>query len=79
MHMQNNDPTNFWALITSVLTNCLELLGFREIRELRKVVSSEWLAHHMARIVLVARNPKGPSAQPYALQHINKRQLDPRS
>src|ERR1700720_16816 len=28
MHMQNNDPTNFWALSSSVLTKCLELVGF---------------------------------------------------
>ena len=34
MHMQNNDPTNFWALSGSVLTKCLELIGFRDIRQL---------------------------------------------
>ncbi len=79
MHMQNNDPTNFWALSMSVLTKCLELVGFRDVRELSKVVSSEWLAQHMARVVLVARKPEEPSAQPYALQHINESQLDPRS
>ena len=61
MHMQNNDPTNFWALSTSVLTKCLELVGFRDIRELRKVVSSKWLARDMARIILVARKPKDRS------------------
>jgi hypothetical protein len=52
-----NDRTNFWALSTSVLTKCLELLRFREIRQLLKVVPAEGLAEHMARIILVARKP----------------------
>ncbi len=63
MHMQNNDPTNFWALSTSVLTKCLELVGFREIRQLLKVVP-KGLAQHMARICLVARKPERPSVRP---------------
>jgi 2-polyprenyl-3-methyl-5-hydroxy-6-metoxy-1,4-benzoquinol methylase len=75
MHMQNNDPTNFWALSSSVLTKCLELVGFRDMRELLKVVSTEGLAQHMARVILVARKPERPSVRPYALQHINERQL----
>ncbi len=58
MHMQNNDRTNFWALSTSVLKKCLELIGFREIVELRKVVPAHGLAEYMARIVLAARKPK---------------------
>lgn len=74
MYMQNNDATNFWALSTSVLTTCLELVGFREIRQL-KLVPVEGLAKHMARIVLVARKPETPSVRPYALQHIHERQL----
>ena len=57
MHMQNNDPSNFWALSTSVLKNCLELQGFGAIRELLKVVPKEGLARHMSRIVLVAQRP----------------------
>jgi 2-polyprenyl-3-methyl-5-hydroxy-6-metoxy-1,4-benzoquinol methylase len=57
MHMQNNDKTNFWALSTSVLTKFLELLGFREIREILKVVP-KGLAEHMSRILLVARKPE---------------------
>jgi 2-polyprenyl-3-methyl-5-hydroxy-6-metoxy-1,4-benzoquinol methylase len=57
MYMQNNDETNFWALSTSVLTKCLELLGFREIQQLLKVVPAQGLAEHMARIILVARKP----------------------
>jgi 2-polyprenyl-3-methyl-5-hydroxy-6-metoxy-1,4-benzoquinol methylase len=57
MHMQNNDRTNFWALSTSVLTKCLELLGFREIRQLYKVVPAKGLAQYMSRIILVARKP----------------------
>ncbi len=75
MHMQNNDPTNFWALSTSTLTKCLELVGFREIRELRRVVPTEGLAQHMARIILVARKPEKPSVRPYSLQQINERSL----
>jgi 2-polyprenyl-3-methyl-5-hydroxy-6-metoxy-1,4-benzoquinol methylase len=74
MHMQNNDATNFWALSTSVLTKCLELVGFREIRQL-KLVPVEGLAKHMARIILVARKPERPSVRPYTLQHISERQL----
>ena len=57
MHMQNNDKTNFWALSTSVLTKFFELLGFREIREILKVVP-KGLAEHMSRILLVARKPE---------------------
>ena len=74
MHLQNNDVTNFWALSRSVLTKCLELVGFREIRQL-KLVPTEGLAKHMARIILVARKPERPSVRPYALQHIGERQL----
>ena len=76
LHMQNNDRTNFWALSTSVLTKCLELVGFRDIRELVKGVPTEGLAQHMARIILVAQRPEGPFARPYVLQHINERRLD---
>jgi len=77
MHMQNNDPTNFWALSTSVLTKCLGLVGFREIRLLLERVPAtglaEQLAEHMGRIILVARKPEQPSPRPYALQRINER------
>jgi SAM-dependent methyltransferase len=48
---------NFWALSTSVLTKCLELLRFREIRQLLKVVPAQGLAQYMSRIILVARKP----------------------
>jgi SAM-dependent methyltransferase len=75
MHMQNNDPTNFWALSSSVLTKCLELVGFREIRQLLKVVPTEGLTQHMARTILVARKPETPFVRPYALQLINERSL----
>jgi SAM-dependent methyltransferase len=54
MHMQNNDATNFWALSTSVLTKCLELVGFREIRQLRMIVPVQGLSMHMTRINLIA-------------------------
>jgi tRNA (mo5U34)-methyltransferase len=72
MHMLNNDETNFWALSRSVLTKCLELVGFRELQQL-KLVSAESLAKHMARVILVARKPERPSVRPYALQHIDER------
>jgi len=74
MYMQNNDATNFWALSRRVLTTCLELVGFREIRQL-KLVPAEGLAKYMARIILVARKPERPSVRPYALQHIDERRL----
>jgi 2-polyprenyl-3-methyl-5-hydroxy-6-metoxy-1,4-benzoquinol methylase len=74
MHMQNNDATNFWALSRSVLTKSLELVGFREVRQL-KLVPTEGLAKYMARIILIARKPEKSSVRPYALQHISERQL----
>jgi 2-polyprenyl-3-methyl-5-hydroxy-6-metoxy-1,4-benzoquinol methylase len=74
MHMQNNDETNFWALSRSVLTKCVELVGFREIREMR-LVAMEGLAKHMTRIVLVAQKPERPSIRPYALMQIDERQF----
>lgn len=73
MHMQNNDATNFWALSRSVLTKSLELVGFREIRQL-KLVSVAGLAKYMARIILVAQKPERSSIRPYALQQVNERQ-----
>ncbi len=56
MHMQNNDPTNFWALSTQVLKKNLELTGFSEVREVKKI-TLPFLAEHMARIMIVARKP----------------------
>jgi 2-polyprenyl-3-methyl-5-hydroxy-6-metoxy-1,4-benzoquinol methylase len=67
MHMQNKDWTNFWALSTTALTKCLELVGFREIKQL-STVPTQGLAKHMARIILVARKAEKPSVRPYALQ-----------
>jgi hypothetical protein len=46
------------------------LVGFREIRELLRVVPTEGLAKHMARIILVARKPERPSVRPYPLQQL---------
>jgi hypothetical protein len=51
---QNNDATNFWALNKSALTKCLELVGFREIRQLRMIVPVQGLSMHMTRINLIA-------------------------
>ena len=56
MHMQNNDPTNFWALSTHVLKKNLELIGFSDMREVKKI-TMPILAEHMARILVVARRP----------------------
>lgn len=67
MHMQNNDHSNFWGLSPSVLTTCLELVGFREIRHLTLVPLTH-LPKYMARLTLVARKPERPSVRPYALQ-----------
>lgn len=57
MHMQNQDQTNFWALSTTVLEITLRLIGFGEVRQLKKVVPALGLAQHMSRIILVARKP----------------------
>ena len=56
MHMQNNDATNFWALSTPVLKKNLELIGFTDVREVKKI-AMPILAEHMARILIVARKP----------------------
>jgi len=58
MHMQNNDATNFWALSTHVLKKNLELIGFSDVREVKKIIMPT-LAEHMARTHLVARRPVG--------------------
>jgi 2-polyprenyl-3-methyl-5-hydroxy-6-metoxy-1,4-benzoquinol methylase len=58
MYMQYNDPTNFWAWSTSVLTKCFELVGFCEIRQLLKVVPAAGLPQYQSRIILVARKPE---------------------
>lgn len=73
--MQNNDWTNFRALNRSALTKCLELLGLREIRQLRMIVLVQGLSMHMTRINLIAQKPERPSVRPYALQDIKERQF----
>ena len=73
MHMQNNDPTNFWALSTSVLKKNLKLIGFTDIQEVKKTVLSQpGQAQHMARIMIVARK-QNPG------QEIIKRAMSDRS
>lgn len=57
MHMQNNDPTNYWALSPTVLKKFLALIGFHEIEMILKV-KPKMLEKYMARMVLVARKPK---------------------
>jgi tRNA (mo5U34)-methyltransferase len=58
MYLQNDDPTNFWALSPSVLIKILELTGFVDIRELRRVVPPRGMAANMARLLIVARKSK---------------------
>jgi hypothetical protein len=41
MHMQNNDPTNFWALSTPVSKKNLELIGLSDAREVKKLALSK--------------------------------------
>lgn len=59
MHMQNNDPSNFWALSTSVLQRYLQLAGFIDIRILKRVVPAIGLGAHMSRVMLSAQKPFG--------------------
>lgn len=54
MYMQNNDSSNFWALSTHVLMTYLNILGFVEIRELRKTPHKTSVPY-MSRINLVAK------------------------
>jgi len=56
MHMHNNDPSNYWALSTKVLTDCLRLSGFAQIEEVLRARPPA-LAEHMSRIILTARRP----------------------
>jgi tRNA (mo5U34)-methyltransferase len=53
---QNNDETNFWALSTPVLKKNLELIGFTNVQEVRRVaLANTSQGKHMARIIVVAR------------------------
>jgi 2-polyprenyl-3-methyl-5-hydroxy-6-metoxy-1,4-benzoquinol methylase len=74
MHMQNNDPSNFWALSTPVLKKNLELIGFADVREVKKVIP-RILAEHMARIIVVTRKPERPAVRPNVVQNMNETQL----
>jgi SAM-dependent methyltransferase len=59
LYGQNNDETNFWALSTPVLKKSLELIGFTDVQEVRKVVPpNRGLGQHMARIIVVARKSR---------------------
>jgi hypothetical protein len=56
MYGQSNDQTNFWALSTSVLKKNLELIGFTDVQEVKKVTQPNTNeTQHMARIIVVAR------------------------
>ena len=56
MHMHNNDPTNFWALSTKVLTDYLNIIGFTDVEVLKRVVPTQ-LEKHMSRVILIAKKP----------------------
>lgn len=56
MHMQNNDPTNFWALSPSVLERYLGMVGFTSIETVIKVQLAI-LEDGMSRTILVAKKP----------------------
>jgi hypothetical protein len=56
MFGQNNDETNFWALSTPVLKKNLELIGFTDVQEVRRVaLANSSQGEHMGRIIVVAR------------------------
>ncbi len=56
MYGQNNDQTNFWALSTPVLKKNLELIGFTDVQEVKKVpLPNTNETQYMARIIVVAR------------------------
>jgi SAM-dependent methyltransferase len=56
MHMQNDDPTNFWAISEHVLRRYLEFLGFEPAVTVLKVQPAI-LPKHQHRILMVARKP----------------------
>lgn len=56
MHMQNNDPTNFWAISEHVLRRYLQLLGYESVDTLSRVAPAR-LPQHQYRTLLVARKP----------------------
>ena len=59
MYGQNNDETNFWALSTPVLKKNLELIGFTDVQEVRKVaLANTSERQHMARIIVVAHKSR---------------------
>jgi SAM-dependent methyltransferase len=56
MYGLNNDETNFWALSTLVLKKNLKLIGFSDVREVRRVaLPNANEIQHMARIIVVGR------------------------
>ena len=56
MYGQNNDKTNFWALSTPVLKKNLELIGFSDVQEVKKVpLPNTNETQYMARVIVVAR------------------------
>ncbi len=56
MYGQNNDQTNFWALSVPVLKKNLELTGFTDIQEVKRVaLPNTNETQNMARMIVVAR------------------------
>jgi SAM-dependent methyltransferase len=56
MNMQNNDPTNFWALSNKVVMDCLRIIGFVEC-EMVKQFFPPILEKNMSRVFFVAKKP----------------------
>ena len=83
MHGQNNDDTNFWALSTRVLKRSLELIGFTDAQEVRKVIPpNRGLEKYLARIIVVARRlhlgygPGGAHTQRSMQQQLDSSLID---
>jgi 2-polyprenyl-3-methyl-5-hydroxy-6-metoxy-1,4-benzoquinol methylase len=56
VHMQNNDPTNFWAISEHVLQRYLTFLGFESIETVLKA-TPKILPEHQHRVLMIARKP----------------------
>ena len=57
MHMHNNDPTNFWALSSSVLKSYMEFIGFTEVEEILRVTPKILEKDGMHRTISLAKKP----------------------
>jgi SAM-dependent methyltransferase len=60
LHGLNDDPSNFFALSTTVLGETLELIGFRGIREVARHETPVGGREHMYRVLIAAQKTAGP-------------------